>query len=298
MSVVSFLDLFGDYPTGLDIYTSPRKSSGHFAKFRPIQDSSSTTSDTDNASNISTRSRKSKLDDVSDASEQNAVVKKAVKKETCSNKQKPKVHVKPPKAAARSEPVKIGLYQCSVHECHKTFDDADKFIDHCTDKHKLRIYVCRIIGCVKTYTSANGLRSHCKSIHSKELTCEACKTLSLSPQLMEAHLRLHKESKYMCEGCKKSFTRANDHYRHWRYSCVFNEEKYMRCKHCLHKYDGNESKSEVAGGEDGLKKHLELSHGLMGAYLCLFCHCLFTGKGKLRGHNDRCTKSKPEAPLS
>ena len=38
----------------------------------------------------------------------------------------------------------------------------------------------------------------------------------------------------------------------------------MRCKHCLHRYDRNESKSEFAGGEDGLKKHLEMSHGLMG----------------------------------
>ena len=95
--------------------------------------------------------------------------------------------------------------------------------------------------CIKTYSTQNGLRTHCRTIHGDELTCSICKTLSLSLQALEEHKKGHDTGKHQCQGCHRAFTRSNDHFKHWRYSCPNNPNKYHKCKHCVRVRNGEEN---------------------------------------------------------
>ena len=252
-------------------------------------DSSSSSSGTecsdDDVSHASTRSTRSSVRKSEEEEEEAAAAK-------VDNSTKIAKSVK----RKKKKKSKTGLYQCKL--CDWGNDDGEAFVNHSIISHSTRLSICRVEGCYKSYTSQNGLRNHCKTIHEDALKCGLCNFVSLSPGGAEDHKLSHSnKGKLECQGCKKSFTRANDRDKHWRNTCPKNPDRYIKCKHCLHATGGDEKKSEVRGAEAGLMNHLMDVHHLRGEHLCQFCHRLFSTLSKLNKHNEKCTRTEPNRPL-
>ena len=189
----------------------------------------------------------------------------------------------------------IKRFNCT--KCEYRTDDCTEIENHYLLLHREKFIFCKVFGCVKNYSTSNGLRMHCKTIHGSILTCQICNVTSLSPDMKKQHDASHNTSKISCSGCHKPFTRANDHAKHWRYVCVKNTNRVIKCKHCLANCEGDEKLAEVEGCEPGLINHLVGVHRLEGEYLCAFCHRLFKTDKAFQKHQRNCTKTKPEAPI-
>ena len=234
----------------------------------PVRPSSVETS-TCNSAYIHTTKRKRKNDDASPITKQ--------KNQVCTDVSK------------------VAIYHCT--NCKVTYDNGDEYVKHSFSEHSVKLYICQMSGCIKTYSSQNGLRTHCRTIHGDELICSICKSLSLSLEALEDHKKSHDSGKHQCQGCHRAFTRSNDHFKHWRYSCPNNPNKCHKCKHCLRVRNGEDKLCEVEGGEPGLIDHLAAVHKLCGSHLCIHCHRLFVSSKKLIVHQQKCSKHSPCPPL-
>ena len=184
-------------------------------------------------------------------------------------------------------PIYVATYRCK--KCFYSSDNIDIFWRHYSDVHKKQIFVCRVEPCVRWFESSQGLRGHVKKFHEKELTCEHCGLVNLTPVQLNAHLDTHVNANFTCNGCHKDFTRKDDSNRHWKYSCTKNPDRVTRCKHCI-KVGVD---PEVAGAEPGMLNHLQTVHKQKGVYLCTFCHNLFKSHQKITTHSQKCTKTHP-----
>ena len=181
----------------------------------------------------------------------------------------------------------VATYRCK--KCFYTNDDIDTFWRHYSDVHKKQIFVCRVKPCVRWFESSQGLRGHVKNFHKKDLTCEHCGLVNLTPVQLNAHLDTHVNANFTCNGCQKDFTRKDDSNRHWKYSCTKNPDRVTKCKHCIKV--GLDP--EVPGAEPGILNHLQKVHKQKGVYLCTFCHNLFKSHQLITTHSQRCTKTHP-----
>ena len=110
---------------------------------------------------------------------------------------------------------------------------SDKIQEHCFAMHKEKVFVCSVQDCFKYFKSGNGLRLHCKDYHTDVLKCQQCNKVCTSYSGLNSHINAaHVAAKFACEHCKKTFTHDSDTCRHWNYSCLENENRYIHCKHC------------------------------------------------------------------
>ena len=193
-----------------------------------------------------------------------------------------------------NEPVCSSIFvpNYQLQKCMYTIDDIDLFWHHYNDVHQKTIYVCRVTPCLKWFQSSQGLRGHVKNLHKKELTCEHCGLVNLTPVQLNIHYDSHVNTNFTCNGCQKNFTCKDDSNHHWKSSCLQNPDKVTRCKHCIHM----NVDPEVAGVKTGLLNHLQLVHEQKGVFLCTFCHNLFRSNNEITAHSQKCTKTHPMIP--
>ena len=188
---------------------------------------------------------------------------------------------------AEHSSIYVPTYRCK--KCIYSIDDIHIFWHHYADVHKKQIYVCRVQPCVKWFEFSQGLRGHVKNFHKKDLTCEHCGLVNLTPVQLNIHYDTHVNANFTCNGCQKDFTCKDDSNRHWKYSCTKNPDRVTRCKHCIQV--GIDP--EIPGAEPGMLNHLQSVHKQKGVYLCMFRHNLFKTNQQITAHSQKCTKTHP-----
>ena len=181
-------------------------------------------------------------------------------------------------------------YSCGL--CVFTCNGTDEYVNHMIGFHRKTMHCCLVNDCYRAFESQNGLRNHCKTKHQNELKCLICDLVCLSPDLLQTHQNSHKQGakKYMCTPCGKAFTRPDDAKRHTTFNCPHNPDRVIRCKLCT----AMNQNADVPGAEQGLVRHLQSEHGLLGDFVCLWCHKLFNTEKKREKHNQFCTKTHPD----
>ena len=179
------------------------------------------------------------------------------------------------------------IFQCK--KCTYTGNSKESFIEHAEKAHGKILYGCEVFGCIKTFESLNGFRMHCKNYHKSQLSCELCGYVCVNEKAKQEHIDGHSKKTFVCTACSKTFTHDNDKDRHWLRHCPANPDRLTKCKQCW----GQDKDVDVSGAEPGLMCHLSEVHNMSGAYLCSFCHTLFSSESRINKHNTVCTKKKP-----
>ena len=128
--------------------------------------------------------------------------------------------------------------------------------------------------CDQTFTTKSEFENHVENRHSIYHQCSFCDKNYDSNQDLLTHVQaLHKNTRYSCEICSKSYSYPGGLKRHKLHGHHGNVQKF-KCGLCCIEF----------GFKDGLKRHLKDVHSKEFTFKCELCSKLFNAKGNLDSH--------------